>query len=383
MRIPKPFLIAALLLAGWLPSLAWGQPAPSSQSTVFLADTYNLDSTSYVYPIFCTPTSGSSVSGCNGPGRQERKKITTSGASTTVNSVNSDSPFNEVSIGDLLFISVPAQTGVTERATQYVRYVVDRASANSITVDSNVTLPTAGVGFTWWKFSAGTATTDGWFDMTSVLGATIQIGIAQLSVTGGIDYSIECGAAPWPGVLSPPLTYDQVATANLTATGTTTVVVAEPYSVCRVGLKIGTNDNLDTITNGANDSIDFTEDPGGTPVACVGDIAAGTYTGAQLAAAATTAMNTAGICAGATDPVDTYLVTFNEVTGKYTIASTGTPAYETFSILWNSGANNATAADTIMGFAADVTGAATYTGSAVTHDIGAEAEKITIAVVRR
>jgi hypothetical protein len=219
--------------------------------------------------------------------------------------------------------------------------------------------------------------------MTSATGASIQINIAQISVTGGIDYSIECGIAPFPGVLTPPWTYDSVATANLTATGTTTIAIAEPYSVCRVGLKIGTNDNLDTITNGANDKIDFIEDPGGTPVACAADIAAGTYTGAGLATAATTAMNTAGICAGATDPVDTYTVTFNEVTGKYTIASAGVPAYATFSLPWNTGTNAATAADTIMGFAADLTGAATYTGAAVTHDIGAEAEQITVAVVRR
>lgn len=381
MRILKPCLIAVLLAAASVG--AWGQPAPSAQSTVFLANTYNLDSTSYVYPVFCTPLSDSTVAACNGPGRQETRKITTSGASTTVTALNSDSAFGSVSIGDVLFISVPAQAGVTQRVTQYVRYVVDKASANSITVNSNVTLPSTGVGFTWWKFSAGTATTDGWFDMTSATGASIQINIGQISVTGGIDYSIECGVAPFPGVLSPPWTYDIVATANLTATGTVTVAIAEPYSVCRVGLKIGTNDNLDTVTNGANDSIDFIEDPDGTPVACVADVAAGTYTGAGLAAAATTAMNTAGICAGATDPTDTYLVTFNEVTGKYTIASTGSPAFETFDLPWNTGASAATSADTLLGFSADIANAATYTGAAVTHDIAAEAEQITIAVVRR
>lgn len=376
-------LTAAIAAALVLSLPAGGQPAPSAQGAVFLADVYNLDSTSYVYPIFCTPLSGSTLGACNGPGRVERKKIATSGSSATVTSVNSDAPFADVSVGDLLFFAVPAQVGAVERVVQYVRYVSDKASSDSITIDSAVTIPAAGVGFTWWKFNAGTATSAGWFDVGNASGVTIQLNIGQISVTGGIDYSLECGISPWPGVLSTPFTYDTVATANLTATGTTTIAVSEPYTVCRLGLKIGTNDNLDTVVNATSDSIDFVEDPDGTPVACVADIAAASYTGAGLAAAATAAMNTAGICAGATDPVDTYLVTFNEVTGEYTIASTGTPAYETFDMPWNTGASAATAADTILGFAADIADAATYTGSAVTHDIGAEAEQITIAVVRR
>ena len=376
-------LTAAIAAALVLSLPAGGQPAPSAQGAVFLADVYNLDSTSYVYPIFCTPLSGSTLGACNGPGRVERKKVATSGSSTTVTSVNTDAPFADVSVGDLLFISVPAQAGAVASVAQYVRYVSDKASSDSITVDSALTLPTAGVGFTWWKFAAGTATSAGWFDVGNASGVTIQLNIGQISVTGGIDYSLECGISPWPGVLATPFTYDTVASGNLTATGTTTIAVSEPYTVCRLGLKIGTNDNLDTVVNAASDKIDFVEDPDGTPVACAADIAAASYTGAGLAAAATAAMNTAGICAGATDPSDAYLVTFNEVTGKYTIAQDGTPGFATFDLPWATGANTATSAKTLLGFAADIADAATYTGVAVTHDIGAEAEQITIAVVRR
>lgn len=386
MRILKPVgpVLAALALSLPLTLPVSAQPAPSAQGAIFLSDTYNLDSTSYVYPIFCTPLSGSTLGACNGPGRRETKKITTSGASSaTVTSVNSDAPFADVSIGDLLFFAVPAQVGAAERVVQYVRYVSDKASSDSITIDSAVTVPAAGVGFTWWKFNAGTATSAGWFDVGNATGLTIQLNIGQISVTGGIDYSLECGISPWPGVLATPFTYDTVATDNLTATGTTTIAVSEPYTVCRLGLKIGTNDNLDVVANATNDSIDFIETPDTVPVACVADIAAASYTGAGLAAAATTAMNTAGICAGATNPQGVYVVSFNEVTGEYTITNTFAGGTPTFDLPWNTGASAATSADTILGFAADIADANTYTGSAVTHDIGAEAEQITIAVVRR
>lgn len=63
---------------------------------------------------------------------------------------------------------------------------------------------------------------------------------------------------------------------------------------------------------------------------------------------------------------DTITCTFDSTTGKYTIATDG--AY--LDIDWATGTNNASAADTILGFAADVTGATTYTGVASTYSTG-------------
>ena len=63
----------------------------------------------------------------------------------------------------------------------------------------------------------------------------------------------------------------------------------------------------------------------------------------------------------AADPLETYTVTYSDTTGKFTIAS----GSSVFSILWNTGANAANTAATILGFsaAANSTGAQTYTSA--------------------
>lgn len=386
MRIPKPFLIAALLLAGWLPSLAWGQVALTAGASpaVLLAYDYDVDSLSYYYPAYCTPVSASSVSVCTGPGRQERKKITTSGASTTVTSVNSDSPFNEVSVGDLLYISVPAQAGVTEKVTQYARRVTARASANSITVDSNVTLPTAGVGFTWWKLVDGSAAENGWFDVNQAISVNAVVDISQVSDTGGIDYQLQCRQSLPGGAHTNPYSFTAV---NKTAASVSSAAWSlsgtgqGPWDQCRVGLKIttadddvititaATNDDIDfkeyvnsyTTTN-ANNDVDFTEDPGGVPKVCTVSMTNAAYTGAALATHLTTLMN-AATCA----PDNTYLVSYSTTTHKFTIArATGT---KTVSLLWQTGANTATSAKTLMGYAdLDDTAATSYVSDTATGE---------------
>lgn len=356
--------------------------AQATSKSLILYD-WNLDSTSYVCPGLATPASASSVYNVGGPGRPESRKITTSGASSaTVTSVGSVSSFSNVSEGDVIQVSVPAATGSASSTVQYLRRIIDKTDANTVTIDSAITVPAAGVGFVWWSETEGTTASDGWWDYgrAGTDGVTVVSDIAQMSVTGGIDYKVECRHVYWDKALSPVI---MAGPTNVTAAAVARVDIwGESYDQCRVCYKVGTNDNLDTVTNGANDNIDFIEDPDGTPVACVADIAAGTYTGAGLATAATTAMNTAGICAGATDPTDTYLVTFDEFTGKYTITRSGTPGYETFDLPWNTGASAATSADTLLGFSADIADAGTYTGAAVTHDIGAEAEKINLSVQR-
>lgn len=347
----KRALLAFLLLAA-LPALG--------QSFIVSRD-YNLDSTAYIYPSL---TAQANID----------RRVTTSGASsTTVASVNTDGPFSAMVPGDVVWLSVVDGT-TTLRTGLALRWITAKASANSVTIDSAVVIPTAGLGFSWQQAAASTAASAGWFGVQGKA-TTIQIQVDQMSVTGGIDYALECGVAPF-GV--GPVTTDVVATANIASASVVTLAVGEPYDVCRVGLKIGTNDNLDVITNGANDSIDFSEGA----LVCAADIAAASYTGAGLAAAAQAAMNAVGICAGPANPGNAYTVTFNEFAGTYTITSDAAST-ATFSLLWATGVNNATAADTIMGFAADLAGATTYTGAAVTHDIGAEAEKVTIGVVRR
>lgn len=102
------------------------------------------------------------------------------------------------------------------------------------------------------------------------------------------------------------------------------------------------------VTAGTNDDIDFTDDDGTN--ACV--VPPGVYkTPKALADAIKAAMDDVS--------TDTFTVTFSNTTGKFTILSNGT----TFSLLWDTGAGNATSIGTTLGFlvAADDTGATTYT----------------------
>lgn len=211
-----------------------------------IARDYELDSTTYIYPTFCTLTAGSAPGQCPGSGYDMQRKITTSGASSaTVTTVSANAAFDVVAVGDMLLIS-PDGASVT---TPALRRVVTRASADSITVDSNITIATAGANFRVWTLTPGTGVAaDGWFRMDA-RPATIQVQIDQLNVTGGIDYSLECGMSPLGS--STPITSDSVATANLTAVGTVTLVVAEPYDLCRLGLKIGSADDGNDLTTNA------------------------------------------------------------------------------------------------------------------------------------
>ena len=104
-----------------------------------------------------------------------------------------------------------------------------------------------------------------------------------------------------------------------------------------------------TITT-ANNKLDFSETG---PVVGVATIPAAVYADPEALA---TAIQTA-LQAAAT--VDTLTCSYNNSTGKFTLASDGT----TFSLLWNTGANTANTIGTTIGFAvaADDTGALTYT----------------------
>lgn len=104
-----------------------------------------------------------------------------------------------------------------------------------------------------------------------------------------------------------------------------------------------------------NDYIDFKEGAGDAKAA---QIAAGTYTAFELCAAIKAAMEAAN------DSAVTYSVTFSTTTKKFTI----TPSASTIDLLWASGTNNAKAADTLLGFSADITASAAATSAvAVTH----------------
>jgi hypothetical protein len=107
--------------------------------------------------------------------------------------------------------------------------------------------------------------------------------------------------------------------------------------------------NGEFVVAAANKYIDF--DEGGAEL--VATITPGTYTAQTLVAEIKTRMDAAG---------GTYTVSYDELTGKFTIASGGN-----FTIRWQSGTHTATNAAGLLGFdkTANDTGAATYTGDYV------------------
>lgn len=114
-----------------------------------------------------------------------------------------------------------------------------------------------------------------------------------------------------------------------------------------------------TVTLNTNDFIDFKEGAGSEKSA---QLTAGNYTVDALCAEIKAQMESAngtGV---------TYTVVFSATTKKFTI----TPSASTIDLLWNSGTNNAKAADTLLGFSADILASAAATSpTAVTYAAGA------------
>ena len=132
-------LVAVALAAA--PIAVVAQPSRNIQR-VYLTFQYDLDSTT-------------AVAGSYSPASPIFTKISTSGSSTTVSAVTATSaPFNLVSVGDLIQFNLTSP-GAAGSAVTTTRRVTAKASADSITVDTAVNIPTAGVTFTYLKFTSG------------------------------------------------------------------------------------------------------------------------------------------------------------------------------------------------------------------------------------
>ena len=200
---------------------------------------YDLDSTSYVYPVICTPPANAT---CPGDGFSDARLITTSGAaSNTVTTVASNAAFDLAAVGSVITF-VPSQT-----TTAVTRVITAKASSNSVTISgAAVTIPSTGTTFRLWNLQTGGTATDGWFDVGALISMNFIVDIAQLNVTGGIDYMLECRHVYFGGVSS---AFTVVPATNKTAVSVSSSGWAlsgsaqGPWDQCRVGLKIGTSDD--------------------------------------------------------------------------------------------------------------------------------------------
>ena len=199
--------------------------------------------------------------GPNGEGRVDPTgafdvgvRVTTSDVpSTTVAAVTASSnPYAQVAVGDLLLFQVG---GVS-----YERKVTARASADSVTVSSTITLPAAGVTFRFKRmyFSRNP------LDVLAVPVSGYQTMLLDWSVdananTGGVVTSLECtqervefpGASRWV-----ELSTTTVASAGTKANTSESINLnLLPYSYCRFGLKFGTGDDADAADEDINASV--------------------------------------------------------------------------------------------------------------------------------
>lgn len=111
-----------------------------------------------------------------------------------------------------------------------------------------------------------------------------------------------------------------------------------------------------TVSAGVNDKIDFTED-GGAEVTAT--LTAGTYIAGTTSATAGTLCALIKTQMEAVNGAPTYTVTFSTTTKLFTITKNS----GVFVLKWATGTNAATAADTLLGFAADTSSAIAATSA--------------------
>lgn len=219
----------------------------TEQRTLAVVIGYDLDSTSLVYPIALGPTAvpstvirpqaaeGWYTPPASASGSTESRLIKTADYDPTVVScVASTSSLEPVSAGDLVQV-----TDVYNRPVY--ASIFSKASANEVEFDRSVDLTASNChNYRYRKLVVGSAVYDGWFSVAGHEYTTVQIDVAQLAVTGGVDIQVECSAA------HALTTASVLASSNITATGSYAVAIPEPWDICRVGLKIGTSDDDST-----------------------------------------------------------------------------------------------------------------------------------------
>lgn len=215
----------------------------STEATLFAV--YDADATDPTYGKF-TGVNGDAF----GAPIRVNVPIETSGSSTTVTAVTASSaPFASVGVGDMLL------TRTSPGATQAIRYVTARASADSITVNSAINLDVdGGVSFDWRDFTSGTTSADGWVTLDKQ-GGLVVVHLTQINATSVI-VNVQGGKSSVAGTIPVPLYPDPADTATdtchtgvLTAAKTCSYRIPKFYDAVRVGLDVDTDDGGDTGAN--------------------------------------------------------------------------------------------------------------------------------------
>lgn len=218
------------------------------QSTLAVVIGYDLDSTSFVYPVALGPTAVPStlIRPQAVEGWYETPASIPSGATvdrriktadydpTVVSCVSSSSALEPLSTGDMV------NTQDVFNRPVYAS-VFSITSAETMELDRSVDLTQDGCArYRYRKLDAGSDIYDGWFSIAGYTYTTIQVDMSQYVGTGGVDIVIECAAAH-------ALDFSEVlASSNIAAAASVAVAIPEPWDICRVGMKLGTSDDDST-----------------------------------------------------------------------------------------------------------------------------------------
>jgi hypothetical protein len=162
-----------------------------------------------------------------------------------------DDPFDALAVGDLLIVTVSG--------TVYERKITAKASADSVTVNQSITIPTAGLAFKYKKaFFSTNPADDMSFPVEGGDAFNLHWSVDANANTGGVVtlfqctyFSPEAPAAPWV-----ELDTTTVASGSTQAPTTESVDLRLiPYNRCRFGLSFGTGDDADAAPEDINASL--------------------------------------------------------------------------------------------------------------------------------
>jgi len=170
------------------------------------------------------------------------QKVTTAGSSsTTISGVTAtDAPFNLVSVGDTLLLTVGGRV--------YERYVVTRNDADSVVVDSAVTIPAAGINFKYKKLFFSTNPADDMsFGVAGYKSLSLNWSVDANANTGGVITLFQCtfDAPQNPALWITENTTTVNSGATQVPTSQTVDLTTKLYNRCRFGIRFGTGDDAD------------------------------------------------------------------------------------------------------------------------------------------
>lgn len=221
MSYRRTVVLAGLLLA--LLSASPGIRAQPSQGFVTypIVTNYNLDSTSFTYPLF-NPVIAT------GPGPAK-----TAGSSTTISAVTG-TPFTALGVGDEMIFSLVDGTVAIRRVTACTPSC--GAAATSITVDSAIDLGTVGVQWQYRHLTDGSGAAQGWVDCANFASTkTFNVQLDQGDATVvQVQVEVRAMGSTNGSIAITPVTLG-------TPPDGKPLAVVESEGQCRVGLKLATD----------------------------------------------------------------------------------------------------------------------------------------------